>query len=328
MTPSSFMEKVGPHIGRWRVVELCDTAWAYLPQAPAPQLRDLSATVYPRVHRGSAPRVLRAEFTSLRRLALHIVYLSGPLPDFGRNLRFLTIRQSGQKDTGITWIGICRLLLLNSNLVEVKLQGLRQFEVTPNPEMLEELAVSDLPEGYSGLLRAVEPYFASVITAVSRDLKLFLSFTRGFTFAIGRGDKTFKLTTWNPKPDAELRWVVDLLVRYRPNVSDLEVVTPRALSDDVLSNLFMALPAVTQFRSDGGLEAAWNVLGKFKPAAPGVEGGPAQWLLPALEKLTVLDKSDKEGERFIAMIQAREAAATDTDSTRSLAEHHPRYRTW
>ncbi|KAG9043622.1 hypothetical protein FS837_009321 [Tulasnella sp. UAMH 9824] len=354
-----FMGKVVPHIGRWRVVDLCNTALEHLPQAPAPRLRDLSLTIDLDIH--SEPGVFRGEFTSLQSLTLNNVYPIGPLPNFGRNLRFLTIRQWPIKEPGITYTEIHRLLLLHSNLIEVEFEAPRRSQATPDFEILDdvslpslrrfslsglgsnslacirllrkiaapnctsfELAINNPPEGYSGLLRTFEHYFTSVIAAVSRDLTLSLEFALGFTFAIGRGDKTFELrgSAQVPEPDAELGGVIDLLVRYRPNVTGLKLVTYWDLSDDGLLNLFMALPDVTQLRSEGRLEASLNALEK-QAAVPGAERGAAEWLLPALEKLSVFGELDREGERFIAMIQAREAAATDMDSTRSLAGHHP-----
>ncbi|KAG9043623.1 hypothetical protein FS837_009322 [Tulasnella sp. UAMH 9824] len=355
-TASSFMGKVVPHIKRWKVAELRDTAWEYLPQTSAPRLQELILIPNKELPPALARGALCEESSSLQRLTLHHVYLTGPLPTFGRNLRFLTIRQLLQRDDGITYTEIHRLLLLHYNLVEVDIQASHWSQATPNPEMIEdvspptlrrfslgrlgyddlaclrllekitapncisfELDISNVPETFPDLLRAVEPYFASVVTTVSRDLTLSLDFVLYFSLTIGRGDETFKLRGWIPSPPVEFGWVVDMLIRYRPNVTDLELETFWALPDEGLSDLFMALLDVTQSRSKGGLEAAWNVLGK--PAVPGAERGAAQWLLPALVKLTVLDQSGMEGERFIAMIQAREAAATDTDPTHSLARH-------
>ncbi|KAG8899022.1 hypothetical protein FRC00_002028 [Tulasnella sp. 408] len=353
-TASLFMEKVVPHIGRWKVADLQDPAWKYLPQTPAPRLQELILLdPYREMSRALAGGTFCGEFPSLQRLTLEHLPIIGPLPTLGRNLRFLTIRQSVRKSS-ITYTEIHRLLLLHSSLVEVELHASLWSQATPNAEMLEdvslpslmrfsltglgstdwirllqkitapnctsfELVITDLPDPHSDLLQAVEPYFASVITAVPRDLTLSLSFEFDFTLAIGRGDRTFQLRALHPKTDAEsvIVWVSDLLLRYRPNVTDLELVRFWTLSDKGLSNLFMALPDVTQFRGEGGLEANWRVLGKQ------VVPAPAQWLLPAMEKLAVLDQSGKEGEDFIAMIQAREAAAADTDSTRVLAGLQP-----
>ncbi|KAG8913390.1 hypothetical protein FRC00_002494 [Tulasnella sp. 408] len=357
-TASSFMNKVAPHIGRWKVVDLRGPAWKYLPQMPAPRLQELILIdPYSEMSRALAKGTFCGELPSLQRLTLDRLPITGPLPTLGRNLRFLTIRQLSGK-SGITYTEIHRLLLLHSSLVEVELQASHWSQATPNPETLEdvslpslsrfsftgrgstdwirllqkirapnctsfELVISNLPDAHSDLLQAVEPYFASMITPVSRDLTVSLSFEFDFTLVIGQGDRIFKLEALNPKTDAEsvIVWVSELLVRYRPTVTDLELVRYWTLSDKGLSNLFMELPDVTQFRVEGGLEANWRVLGK--PVVPAVKGGPAQWLLPAMEKLAVLDQSGKEGEDFIAMIQAREAAAAGTDSTRASAGHQP-----
>ncbi|KAG8899021.1 hypothetical protein FRC00_002027 [Tulasnella sp. 408] len=355
-TASLFMEKVVPHMGRWKVVKLQDTTWEYLPQMPAPRFQESVFNPDNEMSLALERGTFCEELTSLQSLTLDHARFTSPLPTFGRNLRFLTIHQSPLWDFRITYTEIHRLLLLHSSLVEVELQASHWSQATPDPETLEDVSLPNLrrfslsgygyslagirllqkitapsctsfefdiikrPERFPDLLRAVEPYFARVVTAVSSNLTLSLHFGLHFALTIGRGDRTFKLRGWIPNTDVEFGWVVDMLIQYRTNVTDLEIVTFSDLPANGLSNLFMALPDVTRFRTEG-FKTTWNVLGK--PAVPGVERGPVQWLLPTLEKITVLDQSDKEGEHFIAMIQAREAAATDTDSNRSSAGHHP-----
>lgn len=354
-TASSFMQKVVPHVGRWKVADLSDTACEYLPRTPAPRLQEIA--LIGDHDMVSNPEILRGELPSLQRLTLDHVHFTGPLPSFGRNLRFLTIRQSRSTDRDITYTEIHRLLLLHLNLVEVELGASRWSEALPNPEILEDVRLPSLRRfsllglGYDGLaslpllqkitapncssfefgthhlpeksldlLQAVEPYFASVVATTSKDLKLSITNDTEFELAIGRGESKFKLSTRSPRPGLELAWVVDMLTRYHPNVTYLKLLTRSTPSHDELSKLFMVLTAVTEFHVGSILEV-WDMLGR--PAAAVVERGPAQWFLQALEKLAVVDRQGIGDQRLFAAIRAREAAATEMDSTGSLAEHRP-----
>ncbi|KAG8928631.1 hypothetical protein FRC01_005658 [Tulasnella sp. 417] len=354
-TAFSFMEKVVPHIGRWKVADLSDPAWQYLPQTPAPRLEELSVSpwhshdLYP----ASEPKILRGEFTSLQSLTLDRLRLARPLPNFGRNLRFLAVRQLSLMDSGVTYTEIHQLLLLHPSLIEVELQA-SQWS---NPSATETLEDVDLPhlhrfslldprsnglasipllqkisapsctffnlsirhytEGLLKLLQALEPFFATVVTTAAKNLQLSITSNPEFVLEIGRDESRFKLSTWGPCQGLELDWVADMLARYRSNITHLKLLTPRTPSYGTLSNLFTNLTAVTEFYvEESVIFEVWRVLGR--PASTTVEGGPAPWLLPALEKLVIFDPVVIDCAHVISAIEAREAAATEIHM-----EHHP-----
>ncbi|KAG8917215.1 hypothetical protein FRC01_002597 [Tulasnella sp. 417] len=346
------MEKVVPHIGRWKLADLSDPAWQYLPQTPAPRLEELSISRSHDIYPASGPKILRGEFTSLQSLTLDRVGLAGSLPNFGRNLRFLAVRQLSLMDSGITYNEIHRLLLLHPNLIEVELQA-SQWS---NPSATEPLEDVDLPnlhrfslldpgsnglasipllqkisapsctsfelgigyytEGSLELLQALEPFFATVVTAAAKNLQLSITNDPGFVLEIGRDESRFKLSTWGLCQDLELGWVTDMLARYRSNITHLKLLTQRTPSGGTLSNLFTNLTAVTEFYVESVIFEVWRVLGR--PARTTVEGGPAPWLLPALEELVIFDPLGIDCGLVISSILAREAAAAEIH-----VEHRP-----
>ncbi|KAG8917214.1 hypothetical protein FRC01_002596 [Tulasnella sp. 417] len=285
-TASSFMGRVVPCIGRWKVADLAAPAWEYLPRTPAPRLEELSfksSFLYP----DSTPRIFPGEFTSLQRLALDRVCLAGPLPNLGPNLRFLSVRQLSKSDGGITYTEIHQLLLLHPSLIEIELTISRLSGTSINTETSEDINLPNLhrftlldpssdglasipllqkisapnctsfeigvryyTERSSILPQALEPFFASVVTTAAQNLKLSIADDPGFVLEIGRDESKFKLSaSCTPGECLELGWIIDMLIRYHPNITHLKLLAPRTHSDDAVSKTLANLTAVTEFHT-------------------------------------------------------------------------------
>ncbi|KAG8928630.1 hypothetical protein FRC01_005657 [Tulasnella sp. 417] len=353
-TASSFMGKVVPCIGRWNVADLAAPAWEYLPQTPAPRLEELSFKSSSS-YLDSTPITFPGEFISLQRLALDQVCLARPLPNLGPNLRFFSVRQLSKSDSGITYTEIHQFLLLHPSLIEIELKVSIWSRTSINTETWEDVSLPNLrhftlldpasnglasipllqkisapnctsfelgvryyTERFSALPQALEPFFVSVITTEEQDLELSIAKDPEFVLEIGRDGSKFKPgASWIPSKGLELGWVTDLLIRYRPNITHLKLLTPRTLSDDAVLKMFANLTTVTEFYAGSTMFGVWEALGR--PAITAVEGSPSQWLLPALEKLVILDPVGIDYRRFISAIQARESAATKVHPV----EHRP-----
>ncbi|KAG9043621.1 hypothetical protein FS837_009320 [Tulasnella sp. UAMH 9824] len=355
--PSLFMEKVVPHIGRWKVVDLSDISSESLPQTAALPLE--GSTLNTQI----SPQSFGGKFESLQRLCLNRVMFTSHryFPSFGKSLRSLTIRQPNRTYHDVTYTHIYQLLLQNPNLVEVDIQACQWSSQTENPEILADI---DLPKlrslrisGFgsytlahsfllqkikapnctsfelrilepinepSGVLWAITPFFASVVTAIPKDLKFSLIIDPDFTIAIGLSGKKFKVTLSDNCRDAGLDWVTNMLVRYRPNVACFSVSGLWTRLDEDLSELFTVIRGVTQFHVGGSMLGVWNALGR--PTAPAAAGDPSQWRLPNLERLVVrsYERIDDLYECFVAAIQAREAAAVERQATGGQGGGHPR----
>ncbi|KIO23074.1 hypothetical protein M407DRAFT_215448 [Tulasnella calospora MUT 4182] len=346
-----FMSKITPHIERWGVVDLSDMALEHLPQTRAPRLQELILTrrndiSVPKL----SPGVFGGNVNLLQRLALHHVTFAGEHPpDFGKNLRSLVIRQSNNRHTHITYTHIYRLLLLQRSLVEVEIQACQWSHNTQNLEMLAdidlpslrsfkllglgsnspahtlllqkikapnctsfEFRIHDPIEEPLGVLWAVAPYFASVVTAIPEDLKFSLVFDPDFTIAIGRGEKKFKVTLSDNCRDAGLDWVANMLARYQPKVTCFSISGLWTRLDEDL------------FHVGGSMLGVWNALGR--PMAPTTEGSAGRWLLPDLERLVVKNREGIEElhEFFVAAVQAREVTAVQSPTSGHSAGDYPK----
>ncbi|KAG8913393.1 hypothetical protein FRC00_002497 [Tulasnella sp. 408] len=241
------MKKVVPTIGRWKVADLSDVSSEHLPQTPASRLEGTTSSTF---YSPPLPKTTGEEFHSLQRLCLNRVTFTGHqfFPSFGKSLRSLIIRQTNRTSQDVTYTHIYELLFRHPNLAEVEIQASQWSHVTQNPELLPDIDCPNLRHfkmlGYgsdglahtlllqkikapnctsfelrilepieepSGVLWAIAPYFASVVTAIPKDLKFSLIIDPEFTIAIGLWGKKFKVTLSDKCRDAALDWVSDML---------------------------------------------------------------------------------------------------------------------